>query len=84
MTKDDIIRMAVESDLAYRCNHKWWMDAGEVGYELERFAALVAEHEREACAKLCEEMARPLDDISTTIQWVASECANAIRERGKE
>jgi hypothetical protein len=37
---------------------------------LERFANLVAEHEREACAKVCEEHTIP------------SELANAIRARG--
>ena len=46
MTEDDIIRMAREAGLF---THK------EVQPELERFANLVAEHEREACAKVCEE-----------------------------
>ena len=77
MNRDDIIRMAREAGL-------WPAVTDVFPKELERFAALVAEHEREACAKLCEEMARPIDDISTTIQWVASECAAAIRQRGKE
>jgi len=43
--------------------------------ELERFAALVAAAEREACAKLC-------DDSSN--MWVDHhECAAAIRARGQ-
>jgi hypothetical protein len=46
MTQDEITRMARE--------------AGFVGFDgknktLARFAALVAAHEREECAKLCEE-----------------------------
>jgi hypothetical protein len=39
---------------------------------LERFAALVAAHEREECAKVCEKPG-----------WNAANwCAKAIRERG--
>jgi hypothetical protein len=35
---------------------EWWdMDVAS----LERFAALVAAHEREACAKLCEDAPEP-------------------------
>jgi len=43
------------------------------------FAKLVQEKEREACAKLCEEMA--VKDRFTNYYKVA---ANAIRERGQE
>jgi len=75
VTKDDIIRMAVESDLAYRCNHKWWMDAGEVGYELERFAALVASAEREACAELAEDHMAKWEGATYGV-------GDAIRQRG--
>jgi hypothetical protein len=41
---------------------------------LERFAALVAAAEREACAKVCDDLV--LD------QYSASGCAAAIRARG--
>jgi len=87
MNKEDIIRMAREADLIYwRPNSRfsdgvWWMDAGEPGDELERFAALVAAHEREACAKLCEEGGR---DESGRIHVQAWGCAKAIRARGQE
>ena len=53
-----------------------------IGYEfysdeqLERFAALVAAHEREACAKVCEE----LRDEDGYEAW-NTECAAAIRSR---
>jgi len=47
MTRDDIIRMAREAGFAT----SWTEAAGDA---LERFAALVAKHEREACAKVCE------------------------------
>ena len=42
---------------------------------LERFAALVAAAEREACAKACEAEGERVD-----ASWVS--CAFAIRERG--
>lgn len=48
--------------------------------DLERFAAMVAAHEREACADLCEK---------TTAMWAETHfndgctgCAEAIRARG--
>jgi hypothetical protein len=45
MTRDDIIRMAREAHLVmYDYDHP----------SLERFAALVAAAEREACAKVCD------------------------------
>ena len=49
---------------------------GEVAHlELvERFAALVAAHEREACAKVCEAEGQRID-----ASW--SSCAAAIRSR---
>ena len=54
--------------------------AKEAGYlawhidpRAERFAALVAAAEREACAKVCDEEA--------TIEGIAQRCADAIRAR---
>lgn len=47
MTKDEIIEMAVKAGNSYL------FDAMQTDF-LQRFAALVAEKEREACAKLCE------------------------------
>ena len=66
MDREDIIRMAREVGI------------GPVyGYEsIERFAALVAEHEREACAKVCEEMDWCYDD--------RQEFAAAIRARSEK
>ena len=70
MNRDDIIRMARE--------------AGKVrpGVEymplevFERFAALVAAAEREACAKVCDKLGDEYADAN------AADCAFAIRERG--
>ena len=66
MTRDDIIRMAREADV--------WV-AGQEPYQtqLERFAALVAAAEREACAKVAEELHPGLS--STRV-------AEVIRARG--
>ena len=50
MTKDDIIRMARESE----CEETFGTDSFRFTIEdLERFTNLVAASEREACAKLC-------------------------------
>jgi len=52
-------------------------------YALRTFAKLVAEAEREACAKLCDELA---DDAAKEQDFhalsAAESCAFAIRERG--
>jgi len=45
--------------------------------DIEHFAALVAEHEREACAKVCESY---LSD--SPYSWGGTTMAEAIRARG--
>ena len=72
MTKDEIIRMAREAGLA---------DANGVvhaAYQLEAFAALVAAAEREACAKVCDEINNDYDGEEVSASWIAT----AIRARG--
>ena len=51
MNREDVTRMAQEAQMPF-----YWR-TGEITYldKLERFAALVASAEREACAKLCDE-----------------------------
>jgi hypothetical protein len=66
MNKEDIIRMAREV-------HDGVVFMPE---DLERFAALVAAHEREECAKVCDARYICLGDIE------ARACAAAIRARG--
>jgi hypothetical protein len=66
MTNDEIINLAIENTI-----HGLKFD--EEG--LIRFAKLVVQHEREACAKVCEEYA---DDSRT-----GSTCARIIRARGQ-
>ena len=54
MTRDDIIRMAREARLGSALTHggeqRVWIEGADWHDELERFAALVAAAEREACA----------------------------------
>lgn len=64
MTRDDIARMAREAGMQGMLT-----DVVTTLDELERFAALVAAEEREACAKVCD-------------WWNVGHCAAAIRARG--
>ena len=51
MNREDIIRMALEAELIYdeECTSPWIEETNLTPF-LERFAALVASAEREACA----------------------------------
>jgi len=70
MTRDDIIRMAREAGIG-------WLERAEgISEFLERFAALVAAAEREACAAVCDKLGDEYADAN------AADCAFAIRERG--
>jgi hypothetical protein len=79
MTRDDIIRMAREIKGASRASavdgSLWLLSESH----LERFAALVAAAEREACAKVVEEAAKPLDHR----YMLHGRLAEAIRARGE-
>ena len=72
MNREDLIRMAREAGLTDESFERDWYV-----FQIERFAALVAAAEREACAKVCEEQE---DDGG---EWdIQQQCANAIRARG--
>lgn len=75
MTKDDIIRMAREAGFVEYLLRVYRAEEG-----IERFAALVAAAEREACAKVCEDGGK---DESGRIHVQAWGCAKAIRARGQ-
>ena len=83
MDREDIIRMAIDAGATNCANPDKW-GILEISYKnLERFAALVASHEREECAKVCEA------GVVQTNNWDASDyneaCeirAAAIRNRG--
>jgi len=94
MTREDIIKMAREAGLYVGRNISGVQLVGssyeEGGLlvhlaveELERFAALVAAAEREACAELCEEhIGEDLYDMFG--KHLAKQCAEAIRERSEQ
>ena len=73
MNREDIIRMAQEA--GFRVN-----TTESLLVELERFAALVAYAEREACAKIVEDSSLP-DAYS---EPVLLDIADDIRARGQE
>ena len=74
MTQDEIIEMAKQSDLGFLLGDNWLMH-----HEIEYFAKLVAEKEREACAKLIEEYETDNDITATWLNIIA----DAIRARGQ-
>ena len=62
MNREDIIRMAREAGL-WEIKHSVEMALGGVG-ELERFAALVASAEREACAEIALTLTRRMKETA--------------------
>ena len=71
MTRDDIDDLMRDSNIVV---------VGEAVYAL---CQIVAAHEREACAELCEEhIGEDLYDMFG--KHLAKQCAEAIRERGEQ
>lgn len=88
MTRDDIIRMAREAgfdphDMSddFTCNLR----------DIERLTVLVAERERDECARVCEAQ-RSIEWVRASLPLIrhepsnimAEKCAAAIRARGQE
>ena len=82
MNKEDIIRMAGGAGFASPDGSFITWDASDE--QLERFAALVAAAEREACAKVCEDIPLPKDSKALTHGPTIERCAAAIRARGEQ
>ena len=76
MNRDDIIRMAREA--RWIGNVEGWTFTNYE--ELERFAALVAAHEREACAQVCDKRAADYR-MGFEEKYEAQACAYDIRAR---
>jgi hypothetical protein len=79
MTQDEIIEMARDADLVTWLNTSkrfnsgcWWIEAHEPDDCLFKFAKLVAQHEREACAKVCDDHCG----------WTPRMIGSTIRARG--
>jgi len=83
--KEEIIKLARQAGFAF-CEESYKHQPNCLfhgGYAvdalLERFAALVASVEREACAKECEKTALRMGS-----EWMAHHCAAAIRTRRQD
>ena len=75
MTQDEIIEMAKQAGLtSIDKKSQYLRDC------LERFAKLVAQHEREACAKVCEIYTNERNDEA---RKTATKCVIEIRARGQ-
>ena len=73
MNREQIIRMAREAE--HLVIEDYYTNGPVRAFseaQLERFAALVASAEREACAKICEEHST----------WTGRMCAETIKARG--
>ena len=73
MTREELIRMATQA--GWEMPTQWDSDDGFL-VRLEHFAELVVAAEREACAKLCQEMWTGYGDLGAI-------CASAIRARSE-
>ena len=74
MDREEIIRMAREAGFT----------EGDISLFpdlIAHFAALIAAHEREACAKVCDAVQKKNEDDGAWM-WEARNCAAAIRARG--
>ena len=75
MNREDIIRMmrsVCDTDKVDAWHNEFWTVTQD---ELDRFAALVAAAEREACAKVCE--------TEGSVDDLPEHYADAIRSRGE-
>jgi predicted dehydrogenase len=75
MTQEDVIRLAREAGLHFLVEPNWMFHE-----QLEAFAKLVAEKEREACALICENYG---DEAFVDGRINADHHAYLIRQRGQ-
>jgi hypothetical protein len=76
MTQDEIIEMARQAGMDYL---KYISE--DSMKQVEAFAKLVAQAEREACAKVCDELVN--EENSSDYQNAANWCSVRIRARGE-
>ena len=82
MTRDEITNIAREAD-PYGELGKFYEMAELTPSTLERFAALVAAAEREACAKACQGVVDG-GQYDGWQQYAAAACRDEIRARGEK
>ena len=85
MTRDDIIKLAHEAATEDGSTNREdgknvVLYAAKTNRFLERFAALVAEAEREACAQVCDDIDTEYEGEDVGATW----CSAAIRARGNK
>ena len=91
MTRDEIIKLAIDAGL-YSGNPRTPGTEAVIVKRLQRFAAIVAAAEREACAKVCEKISDDYDEnegrkyaeLRTDAATGGRDCASAIRARGEK
>jgi hypothetical protein len=71
MTQDEIIEMAKQAGFSNAVGKHIALDD-----DLERFAKFIASAEREACAKLCEELSQEMPPVG---EFASKACAKFIR-----
>lgn len=84
MTRDDIIRMAQESQLITRDGSSVFISGADLRPVVLRFAALVAAAERERCAVLLDQVSarlqeKPCHGVDGMVGSVIAGCAADIR-----
>ncbi len=78
MTQDEIIKLANDAEL---CKSIWIDDSDDdMVRTVISFAKLVAAKEREACAKMCEEL---VIEVVGNSALAVDQCARTIRARGE-
>ena len=77
MNREDVIRMAQEAGEAEGMAEFVFHPV------IERFAALVASAEREACAQLCETIGNTQANMNAAWRNGCRDAANEIRARGQ-
>jgi len=84
MNREDIIRMAREAGCPVAGIGPMTFDDKQLVSMLERFAALVASAEREACAMVCESIdMEAFGVLPVRTVMITNHCAEAIRARGQ-
>ena len=81
MTRDDIVKMVRKAGISMGGHPMNPLNA--YVSDLERFAALVAAHERNACADICKDKRESLEKAGGRFEAiVAGICEQRIRSRG--
>ena len=85
MTQEEIIEMAKEASGEFYVTSgnqtpTWYFSHNTI-YD---FAELVAAKEREACAKVCDELFKQSCNLNLWAEITAETCAKTIRARGEQ